>query len=138
MRISFIRMVKLQFLQRSQWITFPTQSYLVLYTFCANLWHLLIIWLIVSSLLPHNQHLLFCCVLSVFAWTFVLMALFSAVIRKDSGSLLRFLFVSHAQVFSCDILFVCRLKYPYSCFSSHFCFLVIVLLLILVLFVLLL
>ena len=39
----------------------------------------------------------------------------------------------HAQVFSREISFACRLKYPYNCFTSHFCFLVIVVLLILVL-----
>ena len=45
------------------------------------------------------------------------------------------------QSVDCDLLyvkfsFVCRLKYPYSCFSSHFYFLVIVVQLIFVLFVL--
>ena len=51
------------FLHSSQWITFPTLLCLVTYTFCLSLLHLLIIWLIVSSLSPHNEHLLFCCVL---------------------------------------------------------------------------
>ena len=36
--------------------------------FFAKLVHLLILWLIISSLLPHNQHLLFCCVLSILLW----------------------------------------------------------------------
>ena len=54
------------FWHNSQWIIFLTQLCLVLYTFCANLLYLLIMWLIVSSLLPHNQHLPFCCVLSIF------------------------------------------------------------------------
>ena len=51
----------------------------------------LIMWLIVSSLSPHNLHLLFCCVLSILAliWL-VLMALSCAAIRRDSVSLLRF------------------------------------------------
>ena len=49
-------------LHNSQWITWPTQSYLVLYCFCANLQHSLIMWLIVSSQSQHNLHLLFCCV----------------------------------------------------------------------------
>ena len=49
----------LNFLHNSQWITFPTLSYLVLYSFCDNLLHLLIIWLIVWSLSPHNLHLQF-------------------------------------------------------------------------------
>ena len=51
-------------------------------------------------------------------------------------SLLRFFFLSHVQVFSCEISLVCRGKYSYNCFSSHFCFLVIVGLLIHVLLVL--
>ena len=53
----------LNFLLISQWLTLPTQSCLVLYSFCANLLHLLVMWSIVSSLSPHNLHLLFCCVL---------------------------------------------------------------------------
>ena len=44
---------------------FPTQLCLVLYTFCANLLHSLIIWLIISSLSSYNLHSLFCCVLSI-------------------------------------------------------------------------
>ena len=53
------------FLHISQWITLPTQSCLVLYSFCANLLHSLIMWLIISSLSPHSLHLLFRCVLSI-------------------------------------------------------------------------
>ena len=49
-----------------------------------------------------------------------------AVIRSDSVSLLKFPFLSHEEVFSCEMSFVSRLKRPKSCFSSHFCFLVIV------------
>ena len=69
------------FLHISHLITLPTQSCLVLYSFCANLLHSLIMWLIVSSLSPHSLHLLFCCVLSILAliW-FVLMALFCVAI----------------------------------------------------------
>ena len=59
----------LNFLHNSLWIPFPTKLCLVLYSFYVNLLHLLIIWLIVSSHSPHNQHLLFCCVLSIFALT---------------------------------------------------------------------
>ena len=55
----------LNFLHISQWIILPTQSFLVLYSFCANLLHSLIMWLVVSSLSPHSLHLLFCCVLSI-------------------------------------------------------------------------
>ena len=44
------------FLHISQWITLPSQSCLVLYSFCANLLHSRIMWLIVSSLSPHSLH----------------------------------------------------------------------------------
>ena len=59
----------LNFLHNFLWITFPTQSCLVFYSLCANLLHSLIIWLMVSSLSPHNVHLLFCCVLSILSLT---------------------------------------------------------------------
>ena len=82
----------LNFLHISQ-ITLPTQSCLVLYSFCANLLHSLIMWLIVLSTSPHRLHLLFCSVLSILAliWL-VLIALFWAAIRRDSVSLLKFPF----------------------------------------------
>ena len=51
----------LNFLHNSLWITFPTQSFLLLYSFYPNLLHLLIILLMVSSPSPPNLHLLFCC-----------------------------------------------------------------------------
>ena len=57
------------FLHSFQWMTLPTQSYLVLYSFYAYLLHSLIMWLIVLSLLPHKLHRLFCCVLSILALT---------------------------------------------------------------------
>ena len=57
------------FLHNSQWITFPTQPCLVFYFFGSSLLHSLIMWLIFSSLSPHNIHLLFCCVLSIFVLT---------------------------------------------------------------------
>ena len=101
----------LSFLHISQWITLPTHSCLVLYSLCANLPHSLIIWLVVSSLSPHSLHLLFCWVLSILAliW-FVLMALSCAAIRKDSVSLLKFPFLSHVQVLSCEIFFISHLN----------------------------
>ena len=97
----------LNFLHISQWITLPTQSCLDLYSFCANLLHSLIMWLIVSSLSPHNLHLLFCCLLSILVliWL-VLMALSCAAIRRDSVSLLKFSLLSHVQVFlEWDVLY---------------------------------
>ena len=96
----------LNFLHISQWITWPTQSCLALYSRCANLLHSLIMWLMVSSLSPHILHLLYCWVLSILAliWL-VLMVLSCAPIRRDSVSLLKFPFLSHVQVLSCEILF---------------------------------
>ena len=60
--IPFLRMVKFKLLAQLPVDYFPhfTQSCLVLYSFCANLLHSLIMWLMVSSLSPHNLHLLFC------------------------------------------------------------------------------
>ena len=46
-------------LHNSQSITFPTHSYLVLYSFWASLQHLLIMWLTVSSVSPYKLHLQF-------------------------------------------------------------------------------
>ena len=101
------------FLHISQLTTLPTQSCLALYSFCANLLHSLIMWMIVSSLSPHSLHLLFCCVLSILAliWL-VLMELSCAAIRRDSVSFLKFPFLSQVQVFWCEILFIRRLKRP--------------------------
>ena len=55
------------FLHKFQSITLPIYSCLVLYSFCASLLYLLIMWLIVSSLSPHNLDLLFCYILSILA-----------------------------------------------------------------------
>ena len=103
----------LSFLHISQWITLPTQSCLALYSLYSNLLHSLIIWLMVLSLSPHSLHLIFCWVLSILAliWL-VLMALYCVAIRRDSVSLLKFPFLSHVQVLSCEILFISRLKCP--------------------------
>ena len=91
----------LNFLHISQWKTLPTQSCLVLYSFCANLLHSFIMWLMVSSLSLHNRHLLFCCVLSILVLIcLVLMTLFCAAIRRDTISLLRFPFLSQVQFFT--------------------------------------
>ena len=123
----------LNFLHNSQWITLPTQSCLVLYSFCANLLHSLIMWLMVSFRSLHNLHLLFCCVLSIFAliWL-VLMMLFYATIKRDSVSLTGSSFLIYVHILKCEMLLVSRLKRPLSCFSSHFCSLAIVVPLVLV------
>ena len=108
------------FLHNSQWITLPTQLYLVLYSFCANLLHLLNMWLIVLSLSPHNLHMLFCCILSILAFIWlVLMALFWAAIRGDSVSLLRFPFLSHIHVFLLLKTSIDLFSFPFL-FSGYF------------------
>ena len=43
-------------LHSSQWVTFPTQACLILYSFCASLLHSLIMWLTVSFLSLHSLH----------------------------------------------------------------------------------
>ena len=97
----------------SQWITLPTQSCLVLYSFCPNLLHSLIMWLMFSSLSPHRLHLLFFCVLSILALIWLVhTALFCAAISRDSVSLLKFSLLNHVQVLSCEMLFISRLKHP--------------------------
>ena len=57
------------FLHNSQRITFPIQSCLILYSFGARFLYSFIMWLIVSSLSPHNLLLPFCWVLSIFTLT---------------------------------------------------------------------
>ena len=54
-------------------ITLPNESCLVLYSFCTNLLHSLIMWFMVSSLSSHRLHFLFCCVLSILVliWWFL-------------------------------------------------------------------
>ena len=110
---AFVRMVKFKFLAHFAVDYLANQSCLVLYSFFVNLLYSLIMWLIVSSLSPDSQHFLFCWVLSILAliWL-VLMALICAAIWRDSVSLLKFPFLSHVQVLSCEMLFISRLKRP--------------------------
>ena len=106
----------------SQSITLPIQSCLALYYFCDNVLLSLIMWLMVSSLSPHSLHLLFCCVLSILTLIWLVhMALFRAAIRRDSVSFVKFPFFSHVQLLSCGMLFISRLKRPWSCFFPSFC-----------------
>ena len=118
----------------TQWITLPSQSRVVLYSFCANLLHSLIMWLIVSPLSPHSRYSVFCCVLPNFAliWL-ILLTLFYTDFRRKCVSFLKFPFLYHVHVFWCEMLLISRLKRTLSCFSSHFCYLVIVILLSIVL-----
>ena len=94
----------LNVLHNSQWNTLPSQKCVILYKFCANLLHSLINWRIVSSLSPLNLHLMFSRILSILALIWLVLIAFWASIRKDSVSLLRFPFLSHVHVFSCDMI----------------------------------
>ena len=73
------------FLHISQWNTLPTQSCLALFSFCANLLHSLIMWLIVSSLSPHSLHLLFCSVIIIVVVVVVSVSLKSEWHHVTSG-----------------------------------------------------
>ena len=106
----------LNFLYISQWIILPTQSCLVLFSFCANLPHSLIMWLIVLSLSPHSLHLLYCWVVNIALIWLVLTALSSTAIRRDSVSLLRFPFLCLVQVFSCEMVFKAARELFFSTF----------------------
>ena len=131
-------MIKLKFLAQFpvDHSTLPVAYSLIL--FLANLLHLRIIWLMVSSLFPHNLHLLFCCVFSILGLIFlILMALFCPAIRRDSISLLRFPFLNHVHIFFSEKLLTSCLKRQLSCFASHFWFLVVIVQLVFVLSVLL-
>ena len=80
-------------------------------------------WLIILSLSPYNMHPLFCHVLSIWCFTYlVLMALFFPTIGKESVSLKWFPFLKLVQVFSWDISFVGRLKSPYCSFFIQLLF----------------
>ena len=118
------------FLHKSQWITFPTQMCRILHSFFVLVYlHWLIMCLIDSSLSPRNLHLIFVLILSIFAFKWlVLMASLWAAIRRDSISLLKFPFCSHFQVFSLRFRQFLVWNIHIVVFSSHFNFLVIVLL----------
>ena len=77
----------------------PILSSLILFFSGLTCWFRLLYWLSISSLSSHNLHLLFCCILLIFAliWM-VLIELFWAAIRRDSVSLLKFPFLSHVHV----------------------------------------
>ena len=114
-------------LRISQWITLPTHPvspYTLSVLICCI--RLLCDW---SFRLCHRIALIYFCVLSILAliWLF-LMALSCAAIRRDSVFRLRFPFLSQVHVFWSEMLFISRLKRRQSCFSSHFCFLVVVIL----------
>ena len=111
-------------LHNSPWITLPTQSCTVFYSFLCI--RLLCDWSF--CLYYHVVYIcFFCCVWAILAliWL-VLMAFFCAAIIGYSVSLLRFPFLGPVCVFSCEKLFIshslARSKYL-SLFSFSFLFL---------------
>ena len=120
--IPFVLMTKCKFLAKLPVdnLIHPVVSRLLLI-----LWyffkHSIIMWLMVSSLSPHNLHLLFCCGLSIL--TLILLvrtALYCAALRRYSFFLKRFPFLSHVHVFLFEMLLISRLKRTWSYLSSHF------------------
>ena len=69
-------------LSNSQWMTFFIQFYTYFVIICS----IRLSWnLIISFLFPHHQYLLFCCLLSIFAFTeLVIVASFWASVWRDS------------------------------------------------------
>ena len=101
--IPFVRMVTLNFLHYSQWITFPTQSCQVLSFF--------------------TLHLIFCNVLSILAlMKSIFMALFCATIWKDWVSLLRFPILCYFHDVSGEISFFFSLETSIQSFFPPFFF----------------
>ena len=95
-------------------------SLILLYLFVV----LLTMWLTIASLSPHNVHVQFCLIKFHINLIGPYGVFFCCNLKRLSLS--RFSFLSYDQLFICAISPVCCLKYLYSCFSSHFCFLVFV------------
>ena len=112
LHISFVQMVKFEFIAHFPVDHFPPLVLPSLILFLREL-DSLIMGLIILSLSPHNQYLLFCFVFSAFALTYlILMALFCTAVRRDSVSLLRcpfnftcFLLEMSIQLFFFPLLF---------------------------------
>ena len=110
-------------LHNSQWIIFPTQSSIVLFSVCACSPHSLINRFISFFTKPTLEIFL-----RIINFRFVTISPYSIILYWDSVPLLIFLPFCHVQVISCAIYSICYLKYPYSCFSPDFCLLFVVLL----------
>ena len=89
--------------------------------------------LVVSSLSPHNLHLLFYCVIYSCFDMIGSYSIVSCCYQETFSFSLEVSLLSHINVFLCDISFISGLKRPQSCFSFHFCFLFFVGLLVLML-----
>ena len=104
-------------LHNSQWLSFPTQSCLVLYSFYDSLLHLLIMWLLTLAILLCTINF---CFNIIWPYGFI-----CAGIKRDSVSFLRFPFLNQVQKFSWAISqFITGSIYTIVFF--HFCFIVFV------------
>ena len=118
--------------------TFPTQSYLVIYSLCASLLHSLNMWSTVSSLSSKSTseimlHLIYFYFDMIGPYDVVLVLLLEEIQFLSKG----FSFSASSTYLPCVMSLVNRLIHPVSCLSFHVCFQVISVLLILVLSVLL-
>ena len=95
-----IRVVKFELLTRLPVDYHAHQVVSSLILFWANLLHSLIMWLFISSRSPHNLHLLFCHVSSIFFFNIVGSngVVFDDV-RRDSVSFIRFFFLAMFKSF---------------------------------------
>ena len=110
------------FFHNSQWITFLTQLCLDLHSFCPSLLHSLMMWLIVLSLSLHNQHLLFCCKLLIFALISSSSSCHAASTDLPDPLLPCVSIVHHSQeVFQATFWFSTELLYIGSSWSPYLC-----------------
>ena len=111
----------LNFLHISQWITLTIYLCLLLYSLCIRL-----LWDWWFHLFHHITYICYFVVSYLFPlWYGWFLQRCFVLLLEGIMFLLRFPFLSQVQVFWCDILSISRLKHPLSCFSSHFCILVI-------------
>ena len=116
--IPLVHMVKFKFIAQFPLDQHPTQSCWLLYSFCTNLLHLLIIWLIVSSLSPHNLQLLF---------IIIIIIIICSNSCSNSGSSIQFL-TSLSNSYNPSLCFSPRprVRAATDCMYSTFLFFVLV------------
>ena len=128
-----MRLWNFNFLHHSHWITLLTQSCLVFLCLFTALTY--VIYRFVSfhtTCICYFDASIYSCLDIICLNGVVLLLQLKEVIFLSLG----FSLLSHGQDSLRAISLVCRLKFPYICFSSHFCFLVMFVLLILELLVL--
>ena len=110
------------FLHISQWIFVLNPSCRLLYSFWANLLHLLNIWFTFSPAFSHSLHLLFSWVLSIFI---NMLLVFIGVPVQPLLRLQLFIFSTLFLAIPTDLYLlpiVCLINYPCNCFCVQFVF----------------